>query len=261
MSIILFCPNPYSLYTNSICELLKREGYNISFIFVRRFTFERFLLEFQRDGKRIFRKIWNKLVLKNKAYDFDSYNIVKFRNENNLTISHVKFFENSGTKVIYCNNLNDLIVLQNLKKLSEKLIVFTGGGIIRKNILDNAGHGILNCHMGVLPKYKGMDLPEWCLLENNSKDLGITVHFMDSGIDTGNLLRVVPIELLENDNIKKIRSRFEPIMVSTMVNTIKDYLAGDITPYPQPKDNGKQYFIVHKRLYNLVNKKIIKNRN
>ena len=257
-SIIVFCPNPYSLYTNSVCELLIRKGYSIDTIVVRKFTFQRFKNEFSRDGKRLIKKIWKKLVLKDKAYSNDAENIKSFRSTNNLTITKVNDFKKYGVKLVYCESLNDKIVEETLKKHDEKLVVFTGGGIIRKNILDVAGDGIINCHMGILPKYKGMDLPEWCVLENCLDELGITLHFMDKGIDTGHILKMVKIPLGDIDNMKTLRNKFEPVMVNAMVETVDEYLKGKITPSQQPTHQKRQYFIVHEKLYQLMDKKLKK---
>jgi len=255
-SIIVFCPNPYSLYTNSVCELLIRKGYSIDAIIVRKFTINRFRQEFARDGKRLIKKIINKLILKSRAYADNNYNIKAFRKENNLTIKNVSVFKKTGTKLVYCNDLNDKIVEDTLRSYPSKIVVFTGGGIIRKNILDVAGDGIVNCHMGILPKYKGMDLPEWCILENSFDELGITLHFMDTGIDTGAILKRIKIKLCNSQDIKTLREKFEPIMVTAMVDTIDDLLKDKIKPITQPSNQKRQYFIVHKRLYNMINKKI-----
>src|SRR5436309_2693224 len=46
--------------------------------------------------------------------------------------------------------------------------------------------GILNAHIGVLPAYRGMNVAEWAALEGGS--VGCSVHFIDTGIDTGPIL-------------------------------------------------------------------------
>mgnify|MGYP001795544947 CR=1 FL=1 len=255
-SLIVFCPNPYSLYTNSVCELLIRRGYTIDAIVIKKFTITRFQNEFKRDGKRLLKKIWKKLVLRDTAYTGEAGSIVGFRKEKNLTIKNVEDFKKHGTNIVYCKSLNDAVVEETLKRYDEKLIIFTGGGIIRKNILDLAGDGIINCHMGILPRYKGMDLPEWCILENRFDQFGLTLHFMDSGIDTGKILQKVSIPLGNSSSIKSLRNRFEPVMVDSMVNTVENYLRGELEPQTQPTGENRQYFIVHKRLYEIVDKKI-----
>lgn len=254
--IIVFCPNPYSLYTTSVCELLIKRGFSIECIFVRKFTFSRFKNEYARDGKRLLKKIWNKLVLKEKAYSNNLNSIVGFRRENKLSIKNVNQFRDNGTKIIFCKSLNDSIVESFLKKYNEKIIIFTGGGIIKQNILDNAGDGIINCHMGILPRYKGMDLPEWCLLEDRADELGITLHFMDSGIDTGDILKTVNLPFKKFDSIKNLRDCYEPLMVSEMVATVEDFLNGRLNRIQQSILDRRQYFIVHDKLYKIAEMKL-----
>jgi methionyl-tRNA formyltransferase len=231
-------------------------GYSIECIVVRKFTFSRFKDEFSRDGKRLLKKIWKKLVLKEAAYSNDSNTIRHFRAENNLTVKSVEEFKKLGTAVEYCNELNDKNVEETLKSYSDKIVIFTGGGIIRSNIINVSGDGIINCHMGILPRYKGMDLPEWCILENKTDELGITLHFMDTGIDTGNILRKVKIPLADHEQIKNLRNSFEPIMVESMVGVVDDYLNGRIEPMTQNPNLKRQYFIVHEKLYRIVNTKL-----
>lgn len=257
--IIVFCPNPQSLYTTSVCELLIRKGYHIECIVVRKFTLNRFKNEFSRDGTRLLKKIWNKLFLKEKSYSGITDSIVTFRKKNNINVKSINQFKKNGTKIIKCNTLNDSVVESLLKTYKEKLIVFTGGGIIRKNILDNSGDGIINCHMGILPRYKGMDLPEWCILENETDELGITLHFMDTGIDTGNILRKIKVPLANHNTIKSLRSSFEPIMISSMVNVVDDYLNGKIISKEQNTKDKRQYFIIHEKLYKIAENRINKN--
>lgn len=253
--IVIFCPSPFSLITNTVCEELVRDGYHIDSIVVRKFSLARFLEEFSRDGKRLLKKIWKKLVLREKAYSNESENIVQYRKKKNLSITNIKEFKKSGIKIITCKSLNADVVENHLKKLPEKLVVFTGGGIIRPNILKVAGDGIINCHMGILPKYKGMDLPEWALLEGNKDQIGLTLHFMDEGIDTGDILRKVNIPIKEKESVKELRMRFEPIMVSSIVNVTKDYLSNKIELTKQEPGQPKQYFIVHEKLLDILNKK------
>jgi len=257
-SIIVFCPNPYSFYTISVCELLLRKGYEIDTIVVRKFTSERFFNEIQRDGIRLIKKIWKKLFMRKKAYEANADNIVSFMKNNDITVKNITEFKAKGIDIVYCKNLNDKITEDVLKTKNDKIVVFTGGGIIRKNILELAGGGIINCHMGILPRYRGMDLPEWSILEDNHPQIGMTLHFMDTGIDTGHILKIVKVPLGKSTNIKALRDKFDPVMVTSMVQTVEEYLAGKIQPQAQPPSEKRQYFIVHPKLYERINTKIDK---
>jgi methionyl-tRNA formyltransferase len=257
--VIIFCPNPYSLYTTTVATLLLRQNVQVLGIVVKKFTLARFRQEFARDGKRLLRKIYNKLVLREGAYQARSFEtIVSFRQKHGI---NAKSIQQLGVPVHTCYDLNDDKVAELLKSLQPDLVVFTGGGIVREKILKVAGQGVLNCHMGKLPHYRGMDVVEWPLLQNDPDNLGFTVHFMDTGIDTGDILRVENITIdADIDGIKMLREKYEPRMAEALAQTTIDFLEGKISRQKQHINDGQQYFIMHDRLLEIANanlKKIV----
>jgi methionyl-tRNA formyltransferase len=57
------------------------------------------------------------------------------------------------------------------------------GVIYRQPTIEACGRGILNSHIGTLPRYRGRCVAEWSVLEGNPT--GITCFFIDEGVDTG----------------------------------------------------------------------------
>jgi len=66
--------------------------------------------------------------------------------------------------------------------------------IFKKEIINLPRLKTINCHAGKLPFYRGRNVLNWVLI-NDEKEFGITVHFVDEGIDTGDIImqRVFPI--------------------------------------------------------------------
>lgn len=258
--VIVICPNPQSLYTTSVCDLLLKSGIEIQAVFIKKFSFVRFKDEFSRDGFRLVKKIWKKLILKTKAYqNIDEHdNILNFRASNSISIKNVNELVSKGTKIHYVDDINSNYVEELLKIYNTDLIVFTGGGLIRENILNHSGIGIINCHMGVLPMYRGMDVVEWPLLKKDFNNIGVTLHFMAKGVDTGDILKISKIQLKPMDTIKNLRIRFEPFMVREMVDVVIKYLNGKIIPQKQKIKDGKQFFIMHDDLINVAESNLMK---
>lgn len=75
--------------------------------------------------------------------------------------------------------------------------------IFRDKIINLPKLKIINCHAGKLPFYRGRNILNWALI-NDEKDFGITVHFVDQGIDTGDIIlqKIFPIN--DNDNYHTI---------------------------------------------------------
>jgi folate-dependent phosphoribosylglycinamide formyltransferase PurN len=258
-SVVVFSPSRYSHYTICATELLIRNNVQVKSIVVKKlFNPKRFLSVFELDGKRLLSKIWKKLVLRDRAYRNCEYEtITSFMNKENITIKTVDEFKKiHGIPVTYCKDLNAPHVVETLRATKPSLVVFTGGGLIRKDVLECSGEGILNCHMGILPRYRGMDVVEWAILEDRPEDVGMTVHFMARGIDTGDILRSRKVKIDINERFADLRNRFEPIMCRLMVETCLDRLHGRVERVPQKAEDGKQYFNVHPRLMEIAEAKL-----
>ena len=237
--------------------MLIKNNIEISAIFIKKFTLKRFKNEFSRDGLRLIKKIWNKLILGQLAYKKNNAdNIIKFRDLNDIKLNHVNELKKNNTKIFYVNDINSTYVEDEFKKVKPSLVLFTGGGIIRQNIINLSGSGVINCHMGVLPAYRGMDVVEWPILHGDFNNVGLTTHFMDSGIDTGPILKIKRVKIRKNESINNLRKRFEPLMVQLMLITVIDFSTKRIKPENQNFEDGKQYYIMHNDLKEICKKKL-----
>ena len=80
---------------------------------------------------------------------------------------------------------------ENIKKLNsykaELYVSMSFNQILRESILKSPVLGFINCHAGALPYYRGRNILNWVLI-NNEKEFGVTVHYIDEGIDTGDII-------------------------------------------------------------------------
>jgi hypothetical protein len=84
---------------------------------------------------------------------------------------------------LFGKSLDHPSVIERLKALQLDVGLHKAGSIYREPTINCFRLGILNSHIGVLPRYRGRNVMEWALLEDGP--VGITVFFIDSGIDTG----------------------------------------------------------------------------
>lgn len=98
---------------------------------------------------------------------------------------------------VYANeNINSREFIQFVKDLNLDLSVsMSFNQIIKKELRNVIKNGFINCHAGKLPNYRGRNILNWALI-NNEKEIGITAHFIDDGIDTGDIISqtIMPIE-------------------------------------------------------------------
>lgn len=79
------------------------------------------------------------------------------------------------------------------------------GTIYRESTINCFRLGILNPHIGILPRYRGRSVVEWAIVEGGP--VGISVFFIDSGIDTG--ARILLSEEVSVSHCQSIREAKE----------------------------------------------------
>ncbi|WP_196504583.1 formyl transferase [Aestuariivirga litoralis] len=87
-----------------------------------------------------------------------------------------------------------------LQKYRPEVVVVNGTRIIGKKTLGSVKTTFINTHQGITPRYRGAHGAYWALAENRRTECGVTVHLVDAGIDTGNIITQVPIEPGPEDN-------------------------------------------------------------
>jgi len=256
--VIIFSPNRYSTYTICVAELLRRAGVEVSAIIVRRLLNpKRLASEWVFGGARLLKKIWHKLVLRGHLQGKKNYMTLRdFMRDGNIKKKKVEDFQNEGIPCFYCDDFNEPKVLEILEKKRPEIIFFTGGGLLREGVLQRAGDGVLNCHMGILPEYRGMDVVEWALVEGREDKVGLTVHFMDKGVDTGDILVRRLIKPKSGDTLDDLRGRFEVPMCQELVGAGVSWLAKNLLREPQTDAPERQYFKMHPRFTALARREL-----
>jgi methionyl-tRNA formyltransferase len=93
-----------------------------------------------------------------------------------------------GIDYIRNKNVNSIEFLDKISKYNcDLLISMSFDQIFKKDIINLAKYKIINCHAGKLPFYRGRNILNWALI-NDELEFGITVHYVDEGIDTGDII-------------------------------------------------------------------------
>lgn len=100
---------------------------------------------------------------------------------------------------------------EKLKNLDIDLIVTCAyGQIIPKEVLDMPKYGCINVHASILPKYRGSAPIQWCLF-NNDDVTGVTIMYMDGGMDTGDIIKIKEIPILDSDNVGTLHDKLSKL--------------------------------------------------
>jgi methionyl-tRNA formyltransferase len=131
--------------------------------------------------------------------------------------------------------VNGPSVLEQLRSWAPDLgLSIAYNQIFRRALLEIPRLGFLNFHAGMLPNYRGRNVINWAII-NGERELGLTAHFVDEGIDTGDLLlqRRIPIDW--TDGYGDVLCRAVQAMPSLVVDALDLVAGGRYTRTPQPK--------------------------
>ena len=109
--------------------------------------------------------------------------------------------------VLYTPNVNSDDFLSQLKEYPSELYVsMSFNQIFKKEILNIPNKSVINCHAGKLPYYRGRNILNWALI-NDEKEFGITVHYVDAGIDTGDIILQDTYPITDQDTYRTLLER------------------------------------------------------
>lgn len=145
-----------------------------------------------------------------------------------------RIIEDNGQQVL---EKESIINVQFLKENKIDFAISYGyRHIIKPDILNYLKRRIINLHASYLPWNRGADPNLWSFLENTPK--GVTIHVMDEGIDTGDIIVQEKIDFSDNENTlattykrlqKEILILFEkqwPFIIKEYFQTQKQPLGG-----------------------------------
>jgi len=114
---------------------------------------------------------------------------------------------NAGKDFIIIPDINSEVFLQTItRNQCDLLVSMSYNQIFKQPLISMAPMGVINCHAGKLPFYRGRNILNWVLI-NDEKEFGITVHYIDEGIDTGDIILQRTFPISENDDYSTLLSK------------------------------------------------------
>ncbi len=162
-----------------------------------------------------------------------------------------------GVEVLEVSHINSPLVVDSLKKWKPDIIVVFGTSIVKKPIMEIPPKGIINVHTGLSPYYRGGQSAFWCLYNEEPEYIGVTVHFLDEGIDSGDIIFTARPSLSPEDNLAIIECKLALLATELLKEALKKIEEGSVRRIKQWM-KGKLYlnkmFTLDKRI--LVEKKL-----
>ena len=143
-----------------------------------------------------------------------------------------KIVESPVALLAHKYNLN-VLKLESFKEEKEKIenlkpdLIVTAayGKILPEYILSIPKYGCINVHASLLPKYRGSN-PICEAIRNGDKKTGVTIMYMDKGMDTGDIIEKKEIEIEESDNLTTLTNKLSILGSSMICDVIRKIEAG-----------------------------------
>jgi len=162
-------------------------------------------------------------------------------------------YAQQGRLIILHRPLDDTTSIERLRALHCDVGLHAANVIYREPTISSFKLGILNAHIGILPKYRGRCVVEWSVLQRDPT--GVTVFFIDSGIDTGS--RIVLREFIPSNGWKKVGAlknmlfgcdaRLYRKALEALMQAGVQFDSNDIS-------KGQRYYVMSKMFKHMINK-------
>jgi methionyl-tRNA formyltransferase len=116
---------------------------------------------------------------------------------------------------------------------APRLVVSHGYRIIlRADVLDRLPDRVINLHISLLPFNRGADPVLWSVLEDTPR--GVSIHYIDAGVDTGDLIAQRPVALSDDDTLATAYARHQAELAALFREQWPLLAAGTNRRTPQP---------------------------
>jgi methionyl-tRNA formyltransferase len=138
-------------------------------------------------------------------------------------------------------SVNDPATVAALRELAPHVVVVGGTRIISASVLDTVPSTFLNMHAGITPRYRGVHGGYWALASGDPEHCGVTVHVLDPGIDTGDIIAQARIQPTSEDTFVTYPSLQLVAGLPLLVDAVRAALDGRLEPSPATGPSRQWY--------------------
>ena len=148
---------------------------------------------------------------------------------------------------------SDEFISNIIKYKCDLFISMSFNQIFKSNIINLTKYKPINCHAGKLPFYRGRNILNWVLI-NDEKDFGITVHFIDKGIDTGDIILQKSFQITNQDSYKTLLEKAYVECANILYDAVLLFKKGNVKAYKQNKlHKESSYYFKRKKGDEILN--------
>ena len=132
-------------------------------------------------------------------------------------------------------NINKVENLDRLRAYKPDLLIsIAGNQIFKLPLINLAPKGCLNLHTALLPKYRGL-MPSFWVIKNNEKYTGVSIFFVDEGIDSGEILVQKKVEI-GNKTQAELIDETKLLGMQAILESVEKIHVGNYELIPNPNE-------------------------
>ena len=144
-----------------------------------------------------------------------------------------------ASEVIHVSSINSPEAIAALQELRPDVVVVQGTRIISKKVLQSVPARFINTHAGITPLYRGVHGGYWAMANDDRAHCGVSVHFVDAGIDTGGIIAQALIEPTAEDNFVTYPLLQMAAGLPLLAQAVRDTLQGRVQEIPAPAGKSR----------------------
>ena len=143
-------------------------------------------------------------------------------------------------------NFKDSIDVEQLAALNADIMVIVAYGLILpQSVLDTPPLGCINVHASLLPRWRGAAPIERAILAGDHIS-GVTIMQMDKGLDTGDMLNTLTVDITDSMNSAELHDKLIGIGAIALSKTLDEISDGKHTPIKQDNNQACYAEKLHK---------------
>ena len=156
------------------------------------------------------------------------------KKDHNMFYDFRNFAINRGLNYIDYDELDEPQLIEKIKALDvDVAVVCSFNYKIPRVLLDSTKDGFINVHPSMLPKYRGGN-PYSRVIMNGETETGVTIHFMDEGYDTGDIIAQKPYHIHSKATMGTLFNELNVIGIELLLQVLQSYETQDLPRIKQP---------------------------
>jgi len=144
-------------------------------------------------------------------------------------------------------NVNDPSFLSTLREHEPDINVSVSyDQILGSDAIGLAPKGFINCHAGALPFYRGRNVLNWALI-NGEDRFGVTVHYVDERIDTGNIITQQFAAITPEDDYRSLLDKAVELCADSVLEALQDIQRDAVSSIPQSEIHPVGFYCSRRR--------------